>query len=57
MKKDATIRARVPRHIADMIGSENLKTGRCGADFVRTAVLEKLAKDRKTTVEAILKGA
>jgi uncharacterized protein (DUF1778 family) len=55
MKKDAHITCRVPRHIAELIGKECNKTGRSMSDFVRHAVLLKIADDNKTTIEALLK--
>jgi hypothetical protein len=54
MKKEATLRARVPKHIAEMVGEQCLTTGECLANYTRTALLEKLAKDRQTTVKALL---
>jgi hypothetical protein len=57
MKKDATLRARVPNHVADLISEESAKKGLFFvSDYIRQAVLEKLARDTKRTVESILKG-
>ena len=57
MKKDAVVRARVPNHVADLVSHEAAKKGLFfSADYIRQAVLEKLARDTKRTVESILKG-
>ena len=56
MKKDATIRARVPLHIADLIGDESRKIGLVHmSDYIRQAVLEKLARDKNESIETILR--
>jgi len=55
MKKDAILQFRLPKHIADLIGKECLKTGRSPSDYGRHAVLTKIAHDNNTTIEALLK--
>jgi hypothetical protein len=57
MKKDATLRARVPKHIAAMVSQKSLDSGFFNmTDYIRLAVLEKLAKDTNKTIEEIVKG-
>ena len=55
MKKEAHITCRVSKHIADLIGKECEKTGRSMSDFVRHAVLLKIASDNKTTIADLIK--
>jgi hypothetical protein len=53
MKKEATVRARVPQRIADAIGDECIAEGISLSAYVRRAVLNQLARDKKTTVKQL----
>lgn len=55
MKKDATIRARIPKRVADMIATESKNQGVMNlSDYVRVAVLEKLSRDTKQPISELL---
>ena len=55
MKKDATIRARIPRQVADLLATEANNQGIMNiSDYVRVAVLEKLSRDTKLPISKIL---
>ena len=57
VKKDATVRARVPKHIADSCLESALALGFFNvADYVRLALVEKLARDTGKSYQDILKG-
>lgn len=57
LKKDAVLRARVPKHIASMVNEATKQHGLFNmTDYIRMAILEKLAKDNNKTIEEIVKG-
>jgi len=57
MKKDATIRARIPKRVADMIANESKNQGVMNlSDYVRVAVLEKLSRDTKQPISKLLEN-
>ena len=47
LKKEATLRARVQRKFADKIDVEAQKIGLNSSEYVRLALIEKLARDDK----------
>jgi len=47
LKKDTTLRARVQRNFADKIDVEAQKIGLNSSEYVRLALIEKLARDGK----------
>ena len=55
MKKDATIRARIPKNVADLLAIEAKNQGVMNlSDYVRVAVLEKLSRDTKQPISKLL---
>ena len=56
-KKDAVLRARVPKHIASLVHEASSTHGFFTmTDYIRMAILEKLAKDTDKTIEELVKG-
>jgi predicted DNA-binding ribbon-helix-helix protein len=57
VKKDATIRARIPKGVADLLATEAKNQGVMNlSDYVRVAVLEKLSRDTKQSISKLLEN-
>jgi hypothetical protein len=54
---EATIRARIPRHVADLICTCAEQKGMMTMTaYIRLAVLQKISSDTGKTIEEIVKG-
>jgi hypothetical protein len=55
MRKDATVRARIPAKVADKLAAEARSQGIMNlSDYVRVAIFEKLSRDTKQSINSLL---
>jgi hypothetical protein len=57
MKKDATVRARIPTKVADKLAIEARSQGIMNlSDYVRVALLEKLSRDTGLKISDLIEN-